>query len=260
MKPARSHFSFSTLCLIIAILASIAVSSANLIKLRTRIIALHNEAKAQRLAKEETARQLTQTKATLESSLASLKATKTALETSNKERDQALTKATAEAKRSEEFAQKLKDVRQERDEARNELARYTNSGLTAEQVSMAAKTIEKLQTSWKTAQAENAKLSQELSVFNAKADKDSPVPLPANLITRVKVADPKWHFVILDAGRDRGMLERGELLVSREGRLLGKVKVSRVEKDRCIADLSPEWDLAEVREGDLAVPANPTRM
>lgn len=69
------------------------------------------------------------------------------------------------------------------------------------------------------------------------------------------VCDPKWDFVILNVGENQGVLERGDLLVNRDGKLVAKVRVLRVEKDRCIANLVPGWKLGEVAEGDSAIPA-----
>ena len=53
------------------------------------------------------------------------------------------------------------------------------------------------------------------------------------------------------------VLEDGELLVSREGKLVAKVIVRSVEKDRCIANVVPGWKLGEVIEGDEVSPAHP---
>jgi hypothetical protein len=53
------------------------------------------------------------------------------------------------------------------------------------------------------------------------------------------------------------VLERGELLVNRNGRLVAKVVVRSVQKDRCIANVLPGWELGEVMEGDLVIPAHP---
>jgi hypothetical protein len=83
------------------------------------------------------------------------------------------------------------------------------------------------------------------------------VYLPASLKGKVLVSDPKWNFVLLDVGEDKGVLERGELLVNRNGKLVAKVVVSRVQKDRCIANVLPGWELGEVMEGDLVIPAHP---
>jgi cell shape-determining protein MreC len=71
------------------------------------------------------------------------------------------------------------------------------------------------------------------------------------------VVDPKWDFVVLNIGQDQGVLENGELLVSREGKLVAKIVVRSVEKNRCIANVVPGWKLGEVIEGDEVSPAHP---
>jgi cell shape-determining protein MreC len=69
--------------------------------------------------------------------------------------------------------------------------------------------------------------------------------------------DPKWQFVVLDVGEDQGIIKDGELLVSRDGKLVAKVVVRSVEKGRSIANLMPGWTFGEVVEGDLVSPAHP---
>jgi len=74
---------------------------------------------------------------------------------------------------------------------------------------------------------------------------------------KIVVVDPKWDFVVLNIGEDQGVLENGELLVSREGKLLAKVIVRSVQKDRAIANLVPGWKFSDVMEGDDVCPAHP---
>ena len=100
----------------------------------------------------------------------------------------------------------------------------------------------------------NNKLEIELAVYR---DPNFFVPLPASLKGKVLVADPKWNFVVLNVGEDQGVLERGELLVNRNGKLVAKVVVRSVQKDRCIANVLPGWELGEVMEGDQVIPAHP---
>ena len=68
------------------------------------------------------------------------------------------------------------------------------------------------------------------------------------------MVDPKWDFVVLDIGDDQGVSADGELLVSREGKLVAKVIVRSLEKDRCIANIIPGWKLGEMIEGDEVTP------
>ena len=98
------------------------------------------------------------------------------------------------------------------------------------------------------------KLETRLAVFE---NPDKPVLLPSDLRGKVLVMDPKWNFVVLSVGEDQGVKEQGELLVNRNGRLVAKVKVRSVEKNRCVANIVPGWQLGDVLEGDQVIPAYP---
>ena len=81
---------------------------------------------------------------------------------------------------------------------------------------------------------------------------DDPV-LPVGLKGKVTAVDPKFDFVILNIGTDQGVEKRGVLLVAREGRLVGKVKVANVEASTSVANVIPGWKLGDIREGDLVL-------
>jgi hypothetical protein len=125
----------------------------------------------------------------------------------------------------------------------------------------AAKVIKGLQDALAGSQEENKVLGQKIKkVENELAkyqDPDKPVYLPAALKGKVLVSDPKWQFVVLNVGVDQGLMERGELLVNRNGKLVAKVKISSVQKDRSVANVMPGWQLGEVLEGDSVIPAHP---
>ena len=72
------------------------------------------------------------------------------------------------------------------------------------------------------------------------------------------VVDPKWDFVVLNIGSDQNLKEKGQLLVSRNGKLVAKVIVSSIQKDRSIANVMPGWKLGQVIEGDEVTPAYPS--
>ena len=79
----------------------------------------------------------------------------------------------------------------------------------------------------------------------------------ADLKGKIVAVDPKWDFVVLNIGGDQGVLQDGEMLVSRDGKLVAKVIVRSVQKDRCIANVVPGWKLGDVIEGDEVTPAHP---
>ena len=98
------------------------------------------------------------------------------------------------------------------------------------------------------------RLENELAIYKTP---DYAVPLPAGLKGKILVTDPKWNFVVLNVGEEQGVLEHGEFLVNRDGKLVAKVKVRSVQKDRSIANVVPGWQLGEVMEGDQVIPAHP---
>ena len=93
-------------------------------------------------------------------------------------------------------------------------------------------------------------LDRRLKIY--EQDKETVPPLPP-MKGKVLAVEPKWDFVVIDLGANQGVVERGELLVSREGKLVAKVRVARVEPDRSIANILPEWKQADVNEGDLVL-------
>ena len=80
-----------------------------------------------------------------------------------------------------------------------------------------------------------------------------PPELPPGLKGKVVAVDPKWDFVVLDIGGNQGLVPRGEMLVSRDGKLVAKIRVTTVEPGRSVANVLPEWKQAEVMEGDVVL-------
>jgi hypothetical protein len=150
-------------------------------------------------------------------------------------------------------------LRKERGEAQSELEAYRVSMPSPEQVAHAAKRIKSLEDSLAASEEENTILGRQMKKLSSLLPNVSgnPIELPAYLNPKVLAVDPKWRFVVLDAGEDQGMVPSAELLVNRGGKLVTKVRVKSVEKNRCVADLMAGWELVEVIEGDRAIPAYP---
>ena len=67
---------------------------------------------------------------------------------------------------------------------------------------------------------------------------------------KIVAVDPRYDFVVLDVGGNQGVVENGRLLVNRDGKLVAKVRVTKVEPNRSIANIMPDWKQAEIMEGD----------
>ena len=201
------------------------------------------------------------TKSSLDKTNVILKQTIATLEATTAEKDKAVTDLAAEVKRAGKLTEDLTKTRQERDSAQQELAAYKVVGLSPEQVAGINREFKKLQETLSGTQEENKVLGKKVDRLQAELDRfldpRKPIYLKASCKGKVLITDPKWNFVVLDVGEDKGMKGGGELLVNRNGKLVGKVVVRTVQKDRSIANVLPGWELGEVMEGDQVIPAYP---
>ena len=232
-----------------SIVACAAVFTLEVTQLRGKLTSLNNRLTAQTAARE---------KAEADFVNARQEASKTAIALTRAV-DSLETKTAQLSAQAEQIANLISDakkLREERNDAQAELAAY-KSLMTPQQVANAATLIKNLQDSVVALQEENTLLGRRIKRERDASGEICRFRLPPDLSTKVLVVDPKWHFVVLDAGEDQGVLERGELLVSRGGKLVAKVRVSRVERNRCVANVMDGWNLAELMEGDQAIPADP---
>ncbi len=247
--------------LIVAILAGLAVGALNFIQVKEKITTLQANLATETAAHKEFEGKYNVTRKDLDKRTAELKQTKADLEATTAAKEKAEADLLAQTKRADKLTEDLKKTTQERDSAQADLAAYKATGRTPQQILGMNAEFKKLQDTLEGTQAENKVLGKKLvQVQTALArytNPEKPVYLRADLKGKVLVADPKWNFVVLNVGEDQGVLEYGELLVNRNGRLVAKVIVRSVQKDRSIANVMPGWELGQVMEGDLVIPAHP---
>jgi len=217
--------------LIVAIIAGLAVGTLNFVKVKKIIVDTRAERDDYHSKFDATTLTLNKTKADLTKTTAALDQTKKDLDATKKERDTAVAEA-GKLKTPQEALSVAKDMRalQER--------------------------VDAIEDEKKVLQRQLVRVQNELNVYK---DPTHPITLPATLVGKVLVADPKWDFVVLSVGEDQGAQEHGEMLVNRDGRLVAKIKITSVQKDRCIANVLPGWKLGEVLEGDQVIPAYPAQ-
>ena len=247
--------------LIIAIIAGLAAGALSYIQATDKIPALIAQRDDQKKAKETEIAAHKKTTAELKKTAAELASTQSELADTKSDRDKALAKVDSLTKSVADYTAKLATVTQAKEAAENDLAAYKSSGLTSEQVSKLNKTLKDANAQILAINSEKMVLKRSLDRANAELDRfrtpESFVKLRADLHGKILVVDPKWDFVVLDVGEDQGVISDGELLVSRSGKLVAKVIVRSVQRDRCIANIMPGWKLGDPVEGDEVTPAHP---
>jgi len=249
--------------LIVAIIAGLAVGTINFVKVKKVI----EETRAQRddwhnkwtttdAALTKTKKDLTATTAQLDQTKKDLATTKTNL--------LAATKSLDDLKKQVDTLQgNLANSEKELSDTKILLQQYQAAFATPQQALSVAKDLKALQDRMDAVEDEKRVLQRQLTrvqnELNVFKDPSHHVELPASLVGKVLVTDPKWDFVVLNVGEDQGVLDHGELLVSRDGKLVAKIKITSVQKDRSIGNIEAGSKLGEVLEGDKVIPAYPSQ-
>jgi len=247
--------------LILAIIAGLAVGAINFTKIKQEITDLRTHLAEQTTRAETAEHNLATTKKKLDQTQAALDETKKTLDDTKKQLADANTKLNDLTAKADKLQSDLTAAQKELSDAKIDLDIYRSAFPTTQAAVNAAKEVKAMQErvavvedEKKVLQRQLVRVKAELAVYQ---DPNRPIPLPASMIGTVLVADPKWDFVILSVGADQGALNRGEMLVNRAGKLVAKVRITSVQKDRCIANVLPGWKLGDVLEGDQVIPAYP---
>jgi hypothetical protein len=247
--------------LIVAIVAGLAVGGLGYYEATTQIPALTDQRNKEQDAKKDALTKLATSDKNLKKTAAELASTQQELSDTKGERDKAVARAESQTKRADELGDKLAKTTKERDDAQNSLAAYSATGLTPDQVFKLNKNLKDARAEVEAVNGEKVVLLRTITRLTNELAKyigpEQYVKLPADMHGKITVVDPKWDFVVLNIGEDQGMIPEGELLVSRQGKLVAKVIVRTVQKDRSIANLVPGWKLGEMIEGDEVSPAHP---
>jgi len=249
------------ICLIVAILAGLAAGGLGYYEATTQIPALTKQRDDENTAKKSALTELASTKTNLKKTQGELATTQQELSDTKDQRDKAIVRAETQSKRADELSDKLAKATQERDTAQNELAAYKATDLTPDQIVKLNKQLKEANAKIMVISGERAAIARDRARLQAKLDSitgpDTVIRLRPDLVGKIVVVDPKWDFVVLNVGEDQGALQDGEMLVSRDGKLVAKVVIRSVQKDRCIANIVPGWKLGEMIEGDFVTPAHP---
>jgi len=247
------------IALVVAIVAGLAAAALNFLQVKEKVQIVMRDRDTY-LGERDTARkELSDTKTQLAKTKTSLDQTTKELNSAKTERETAVAEADRQKKEATRLNGELDKTRAERNEAQREVAAWKALGYTVDQIKGlvielrdVTKERDGLTEVRKNLEFNLDRTKRRLAKFE---DPDLKVQLPPNLTGKVIVVDPKWDFVVLDIGQNQGVKEDGEMLIGRAGKLVAKIHIFTVERDRCVANVLPGWRLTDVFEGDTAVVA-----
>src|SRR2546421_538192 len=179
------------ICLIIAIVAGLAVGGLNFVKVKEKITTLQKDLRTETDLHKKFENDYRVTKSNLDKTNKILAQTIATLEATTAEKDKALADLAAQTKRADKLNDDLTKARQERDDAQSSLAAYEATGFKPPQIVNMGKQFKSMQDSVAAADAENKILLQNIKKLDNRLAKyetpEKPVLLPAQLSGKIGV-------------------------------------------------------------------------
>jgi hypothetical protein len=242
------------ICLIVALLAGIGALVVTEVKLKTRINEVVDDLKQTREARDKFKAGEEAAKAEVEKLKGELQTTQTELTATKTQLTEAVAKADQAEQRAKRAVDDLAKANSEKQDLRKSLAAWEAIGkLDAVKKKFAEhpKLVEERDTlvTENKIQANQIEQLNERIIILSGGDLP-PVILPTGLKGSIVQVDPKYEFVVLNIGENQGVKQRGEMLINRNGRLIGKVRITSVLPDKSVANVIKAWKQDEPFEGD----------
>lgn len=248
------------ICLIVAILGGGAVVAVNYVKVKPAIETVVTARDNEKQQKEAAQKELTSTKKDRDATKALLNTANNNL--TNVAKQLATEKGTAQAleARNTELTTKLAEAQGQRDKYQAEMAKWAQTSIRPEDVAVLQSNLVKATKAVAGVEQEKSLLASALEDATNKLRRlqapsgENLIPeLPPGLRGQIVAVDPKYGFVILNMGEDKKLQVNGILLVARDGKLVAKLQIARVDKTQSVANILPAWRRSEVVEGDEVI-------
>ena len=248
------------ICLIVAILGAGAVVAVNFVMVKPVIETIITQRTDENTAKKDALGKLTKSQNDLAASRTALTNTTKTLATTKADLDKANSNAKTLETKNTDLTGKLTDAQAQRDKFQAEMAKWDQLHLTPEQVTLLQDNLKKVTQARDGKETENQLLltklhdtQDELGRIRGTNNVSENPPLPPGLRGQIVAVDPKYGFVILNIGEDKKLLVNGIMMIARDGRLIGKVQIARVDKTQSVANILPAWRHGDVMEGDEVI-------
>ncbi|MDE1171044.1 MAG: hypothetical protein PW734_07540 [Verrucomicrobium sp.] len=94
------------------------------------------------------------------------------------------------------------------------------------------------------------KANAEASRLKDVMERSKTGTLPPGIMGKIVSVNRNWNFVVLNIGEKDGLVENGELIVSRNKQVIGRVRIVSTEANTAVADIEVNTLQGQIETGD----------
>jgi uncharacterized protein YlxW (UPF0749 family) len=159
--------------------------------------------------------------------------------------------------RANDLENELRTTTVQRNEAQRELAQWRALGVDIPSVQTMKDDLLAARAEISAGNAEREILLREISQLQYDLSKyegpNTEIEMKDGLKGTVVAVDKTWDFVVVSIGENDGARQSGKLMVSRNGKLIGKVQINKLDASQSVANILPEWRQADIQVGDTVL-------
>ena len=159
--------------------------------------------------------------------------------------------------RANELENELQDTVVQRNDAQRELAQWRALGVDIQAIQTMKDDLLAAREEISAGKSEREILLRELGQIKYDLSKyegpDTEIEMRDGLKGSVVAVNDELQFVVVNVGENDGARQSGKLIVSREGKLVGKVQINNLKADQSVANVLPGWKQADIQVGDTVL-------
>ncbi len=209
-------------------------------------------------AQQQAEAQVTATQAQLKKTSADLTAAKTDLDAAKKKIDDVTTQAAATQTQLAAAQQKASELQGKADaaEAKANAASAQldeakkQAGVESDTAKAAQAKVDQLDKEKRGVQDDLAKATAEVARLKDMIQRSKDGVTPPGVNGKIVSVNRNWNFVVLNIGEKDGLVEKSELIVSRNKQVIGRIRVVSTEANTAVADILVDTLQGQIQDGD----------
>lgn len=117
----------------------------------------------------------------------------------------------------------------------------------------AQKDADDLRNQLRIAEDKLAAVQGQVTKYQAEEDLRRKGVSPPGITGKIVAYNSQWNFVVLDVGKNQGLVENSELTIMRNDEKIGKIRIASVDATTAVADVVHLEESSRPNLGDLAI-------
>ncbi len=244
-------------CLILVIVLGVAALGVSQFQVKTKIDQLTNDLAQTEQQRDQARADQRKAESAEKEAKADLETLRGEYEDTRARLEESVRIAQQQRVRADQMEAELSSTTIERNNAQRELAQWRALGVDIQAIQSMKDDLIAAREEINAGKDEREILLRKIGQIEYDLSKyegpNTEIAMRDGLKGTVTAVNDNWDFIVVSVGEAQGARQSGKLMVSRNGKLVGKVQITTLESNQSVANVLPEWKQADIQVGDTVL-------